>query len=86
MFAGMIFKKEPFFHGQDNSDQLVKIAKVLGTDELYEYLERYDLELDSQFYGLLGTHSAKPWHKFITQENQHLVNEEALSFLSGLLR
>jgi serine/threonine protein kinase len=28
MFAGMIFRKEPFFHGQDNYDQLVKIAKV----------------------------------------------------------
>ena len=34
MFAGMIFRKEPFFHGHDNYDQLVKIAKVLGTDEL----------------------------------------------------
>jgi len=31
MFAGMIFRKEPFFHGHDNYDQLVKIAKVLGT-------------------------------------------------------
>lgn len=28
MFAGMIFKKEPFFHGHDNFDQLVKIARV----------------------------------------------------------
>lgn len=28
MFAGMIFKKEPFFHGHDNYDQLVRIAKV----------------------------------------------------------
>ena len=28
MVAGMIFKKEPFFHGHDNFDQLVKIAKV----------------------------------------------------------
>ena len=26
MFAGMIFKKEPFFHGLDNYDQLVKIV------------------------------------------------------------
>ena len=25
-----VFKKEPFFHGQDNYDQLVKIARVLG--------------------------------------------------------
>ncbi|CAH9117553.1 unnamed protein product [Cuscuta epithymum] len=32
MFAGMIFRKEPFFHGQDNYDQLVKIAKsALGS-------------------------------------------------------
>jgi hypothetical protein len=30
-----IFRKEPFFHGHDNADQLVKIAKVLGTDELF---------------------------------------------------
>ena len=36
MLAGMIFKKEPFFHGYDNYDQLVKIAKVLGTEELFE--------------------------------------------------
>eukprot|EP00981_Chlorochromonas_danica_P005875 scaffold1208_cov163-Ochromonas_danica.AAC.2 len=42
MFAGMIFKKEPFFHGHDNYDQLVRIAKVLGTDELFEYLDKYD--------------------------------------------
>uniref|UniRef100_A0A1S4BYE3 Casein kinase II subunit alpha n=2 Tax=Nicotiana TaxID=4085 RepID=A0A1S4BYE3_TOBAC len=28
MFAGMIFRKEPFFYGHDNYDQLVKIAKA----------------------------------------------------------
>jgi len=86
MFAGLIFRKEPFFHGQDNNDQLVKIAKVLGTDELYEYLDKYDLELDSQFDGTLGRHTKKPWSRFVNQENQHLVSEEAMSFLSGLLR
>ena len=26
-----VFRKEPFFHGQDNYDQLVKIARVLGS-------------------------------------------------------
>jgi len=29
MLAGMVFRKEPFFHGHDNYDQLVKIARVL---------------------------------------------------------
>eukprot|EP00924_Labyrinthula_sp_SR-Ha-C_P002933 augustus_masked-scaffold_13-processed-gene-11.63-mRNA-1 protein AED:0.05 eAED:0.05 QI:0/-1/0/1/-1/1/1/0/361 len=86
MFAGMIFRKEPFFHGQNNYDQLVKIAKVLGTDELLSYLEKYDLELDPQFDGILGRHSKKPWSRYVGPENQHLVTPEALDFLSHLLR
>jgi serine/threonine protein kinase len=108
MFAGMIFKKEPFFHGHDNYDQLVKIAKVLGTDELFAYLDTYDLELvsadehllwthclalticldhqDPHFDGILGRYPRKPWHKFVTTENQHLVSPEAIDFLDKLLR
>ncbi|WZZ82834.1 hypothetical protein YC2023_103406 [Brassica napus] len=60
MFAGMIFRKEPFFYGHDNYDQLVKIAKVssnksvLGTDELNTYLNRYRIELDPNLASLVG--------------------------------
>eukprot|EP00320_Phaeocystis_rex_P020818 CAMPEP_0119070628 /NCGR_PEP_ID=MMETSP1178-20130426/42850_1 /TAXON_ID=33656 /ORGANISM="unid sp, Strain CCMP2000" /LENGTH=342 /DNA_ID=CAMNT_0007052481 /DNA_START=97 /DNA_END=1125 /DNA_ORIENTATION=+ len=86
MFAGMIFRKEPFFHGHDNYDQLVKIVKVLGTDELFDYLDKYNLELDPQFDGILGRHTRKPWTKFITSENQHLVTPEAIDLLDKLLR
>nr|CCA16125.1 casein kinase II subunit putative [Albugo laibachii Nc14] len=86
MFAGMIFRKEPFFHGHDNCDQLVKIAKVRGTEELFDYLSTYDLEMDPQYDGILGSHSKKPLEKFITAENKHLVSPEALDFLDRLLR
>ena len=41
---GHDIRKEPFFHGHDNYDQLVKIAKVLKMRALY--LDHYDLELD----------------------------------------
>ncbi|KAJ1548718.1 Casein kinase II subunit alpha [Cladochytrium tenue] len=54
MFASMIFKKDPFFHGHDNYDQLVKITKVLGTDELFAYLDKYEIELDPEFDDLLA--------------------------------
>ncbi len=50
-----IFRKEPFFHGHDNFDQLVKIAKVLGTQDLYAYLEKYSIEIDPHFSQLLGS-------------------------------
>eukprot|EP00606_Chrysophyceae_sp_TOSAG23-5_P000690 GSChrysophyteH2.ASY1.ANO1.1505.1 assembled CDS len=86
MFAGMIFKKEPFFHGHDNFDQLVKIAKVLGTDELFEYVEKYDLELDSHYDSILGRHTRKPFNRFISAESSHLVSDEAIDLLSKLLR
>ncbi|OAY67755.1 Casein kinase II subunit alpha [Ananas comosus] len=47
MFAGMIFRKEPFFYGHDNHDQLVKIAKtqqeaLVKAIDFLDRLLRYD--------------------------------------------
>ncbi|KAL5064053.1 hypothetical protein RYX36_025790 [Vicia faba] len=75
MFAGMIFRKEPFFYGHDNHDQLVKIAKVTFT-VLYDNVFKLQIIL----------HSRKPWSKFINADNQHLVSPEAIDFLDKLLR
>ena len=86
MLASMIFRKEPFFHGHDNYDQLVRIAKVLGTEDLYDYIDKYNIELDPRFNDILGRHSRKRWERFVHSENQHLVSPEALDFLDKLLR
>lgn len=81
-----MFRKEPFFYGHDNYDQLVKIAKVLGTDELYNYLSKYGIELDPQLEGLVGRHARRPWNKFTNSENSHLVTPEGMDFLDNLLK
>lgn len=86
MFASMIFRKEPFFHGNSNTDQLVKIAKVLGTDDLFEYLDKYDIELDAQYDDILGRFPKKNWHGFINPDNQRFVSNDAIDFLDKLLR
>lgn len=44
----------------------MKIAKVLGTEELYAYVEKYNVQLDSHYDDILGNHPRKPWAKFIT--------------------
>jgi len=85
MLAGIVFQKEPFFKGADNYDQLVKIARVLGTDGLFAYLEKYTLELDPHFDDVLGRHSRKAWSKFVTMDNQHLANAEAIDLIDKLL-
>ncbi|TVY19014.1 Casein kinase II subunit alpha [Lachnellula arida] len=86
MFASMIFRKEPFFHGNSNSDQLVKIAKVLGTEDLFDYLDKYEIELDQQYDDILGRFQKKSWHSFVNSENQRFVSNEAIDFLDKLLR
>ena len=86
MFAGMIFRKEPFFVGRDNYDQLVKIAKVLGTNDLIKYLEKYDLTLDSHFDGIMGRYTKKSWKRFVSDENRSLVSDEALDLLDKMLQ
>jgi len=86
MFAGLIFRKEPFFHGHDNTDQLVRIVRVLGTDELQEYLHKYNIKLGRQFDGVIGRHARKPWDSFVAVRCQHLISAEALDFVNQLLQ
>lgn len=85
MVASMFFRKEPFFHGHDNYDQLVKIAKVLGTDDLFEYIAKYRITLDPHYDVVLGRYPKKPWQKFISPEVKHLCSLEGVDFLSQLL-
>lgn len=86
MFASMIFKKEPFFHGRDNYDQLAKIARVLGTAELKSYLRRYDIELESGFDEVLKEFPKRSWDSFITDENATFASERAVAFLDQMLK
>jgi len=64
----------------------VKIAKVLGTDDLFAYIDKYNVTLDSHYDDILGTHTKKAWHKFVTTQNDHLVSDEALDLLSLMLK
>lgn len=43
--AGMIFKIDTFFKGSDNYDQLIRIMRVLGEEELHSYVHKYDLKI-----------------------------------------
>jgi len=85
MFAGMIFRREPFFRGSDNYDQLVRVAKVLGFDGLQAYLTKYRLELDSHFDDILDRYPVKPWSKFVTPDCSGLAHKDSIDLLSVML-
>lgn len=62
------------------------IAKVLGTEGLYAYIEKYDISLDPQYDDMLQMWPKKPWQKFVTSENQRFISTEAIDLLDRLLR
>ncbi|KAJ6619992.1 kinase-like domain-containing protein [Mycena sp. CBHHK59/15] len=86
MFASMIFRKQHFFRGSDNEDQLLKIMKVLGTAKFDAYLKAYSIPFESDVEDLLGSYPARPWARFVTPENRHLASADALDFVDRLLR
>lgn len=86
MLASMIFKKDPFFHGVDNADQLVKITKVLGTDDLFKYLDKYGLDANHKLRDTLKLYPKQNLQYFITQENHHFATDETIDFITQLLR
>jgi len=72
MLAAIIFKKEPFFHGSSNFNQLEKIARVLGTEDLIEYVEKFQIEF--QDLEKICNYKRKPWSTFVLPNNSHLAN------------
>ncbi|CAG9323567.1 unnamed protein product [Blepharisma stoltei] len=86
VFAGIIFQKEPFFHGHDNLDQIVKIIRVLGTETLRSYIDKFDLEIEPQLEEAVGLYPKRGWNKFIDPERKELAGPEAIDLLSHILR
>jgi len=86
MMAALLFKKPVFFRGADEFDQLVKIAQVLGTDDLYAYCTKYGVDLDPRLKQLCGIKPRVPWQRFVTSANQHLASHAAFDLMDQLLR
>ncbi|CAM9165728.1 unnamed protein product, partial [Chrysoparadoxa australica] len=83
VFAGLLLHKEPLFRGKDNEDQLVKIASILGIEDLRAYLERYQVNLEAELSKALSKCPPKrmDWSAFLTPENQSFCTPEALDLL-----
>lgn len=73
------------FKGSSNEDQLDQISKVLGSDDLEAYIDKYECTLDSDYEGVLFKHKKQSWKSFITDENKHLANEDAVDLVSKML-
>ncbi|CAI0451719.1 unnamed protein product [Linum tenue] len=65
-------------------EKVTPVSMVLGTDELYAYLNKYNLELDLHLEALVGRHNRKPWSRFINPDHKHLFSPEASLLMAPL--
>jgi len=86
VLASLVFQKVPFFAGADNYDQMKKIAKVLGTEEMYNYLDKYQTKLDPRIQSIMGTYPVRPWSRYIFEGNKEKANDLAIDLIDKCLR
>lgn len=53
ILAGLLLRREPFFRGKDNPDQLSKIVATLGTTDLLAYIRQANVELTPELQAIL---------------------------------
>lgn len=89
ILAALVFQKDPFFHGKDNNDQLLKIIKILGTDDLFSYMEKYGIRLQGEIKQMVEDfpyYPKKSWRKLAVEKcNKELFDSEFVDFIDGLL-
>jgi casein kinase II subunit alpha len=82
--AGVIFKKDPFFYGKELIEQLLVITDFAGTDALFNYTERHNLELPEELLGAVSYEPKKNLKMYLSRENEELVTPDALDFIALL--
>lgn len=85
MIAALVFNKIPFFRAHGNIDQLCRIAEVLGTDELYAYIDKYKLHVDPEMLEKVGTCRKRDWNEFAAEGRRDLICIELYDLLDNIL-
>ena len=83
IFAAIMFQQEIFFKGNNEADQLLCIAKVVGTDEIINYVNDHNLKKSG--CTKLGKQPKKSWSKFKTVCNDGYVTDDAIDLLAKML-
>jgi len=56
ILAGLLWRREPFFRGKNNLDQLGKIVAVLGTRDLLAYTTKYSVTIQPELRKVLASY------------------------------
>jgi casein kinase II subunit alpha len=64
---------------------MIKIAKVLGTPDVLDYVDKFNLKMHPNIEHKMQNFRKKPWEKFVSTQNSHLITDEIRDSLFDLL-
>jgi len=82
-FASMLFDMLPFYTGSDNMAQIRQINKHLGSVGILKMMDKYNMTW--KYNKTIKYEPGIPWENYITPQNAHKVNDEALDLLTKML-
>jgi casein kinase II subunit alpha len=91
ILAGWLFRVNIFFKPAVNEEhQILSIAKVLGSQGLVDYTNKYQLTLFTKVYDYYNSSNSPPipkipWEYFINDDNRAFATKDGLDLLSRLL-
>jgi casein kinase II subunit alpha len=77
ILAGLLMRREPFFRGKDNPDQLSKIVAVLGTNDLLSYMRQFNVPVTPELQAILDRNDQHHEHRqsWLALYQQHQDNQ-----------
>ena len=94
ILAGLLFRREPFFRGKDNVDQLGKIVSILGKNDLDAYCKECQITLKENVQNVITKYTLrhnplgkrKPWLTMLPKDGGcPIPSKNALDLLDKLL-
>lgn len=84
-FSIMLFKSVVFEYGEDDHEQLFKVASVVGGSGIIEYAESLNMRLDEKTRETLGEKKGVNWKSFRNEANKENCTDEALDLLRKMM-
>ncbi|KAJ3267510.1 Casein kinase II subunit alpha, partial [Borealophlyctis nickersoniae] len=87
LLAGMIFRMEVLFRGDDDLDQLRCILQLLGGPDLRAYVRRYGMKLDPPVARMVESvkFERQPLYDLVGWDNGHLARGPAVELVERVL-
>lgn len=79
--AIMMFKKIPISCGEDDTDQLIKVAELVGGNGIIEYAKSLCMKLSDSTRAALLKHRGTGWQKFIDKSPADICPPDAIDLL-----